>query len=201
MNFDKRRLPVIFLLAAALPAAFASEDPYSRIGSDSITVIEGDRWYLEEYDDRGRPIKGTQWAAGEVESLTSWLYEGDAPQCLTRLITDSGGSEETRYDGRGNEIHRVRKDVNGVTLSSRSRVWDDKRRETLRETTEKGITTREEWTYDEKDNLAERRIAKNGVPVLVAVYESESAWTETVYSKGEPIFTQRFEDGRRVAQP
>lgn len=192
---------IILCIVGILYTVSAAENEYSRINSDSMTVADETNWYLEEYDNLGRPSRSTRWEAGEIAAITTWLYQGNAPLCDTRIITDNDGSEETVYDSRGNEIKTEKKDLEGNLVSETLRYWDDKKRETERETRSNNITTREEWIYDDAGELSVRKLFKNGALILDAVYESEMVWTETVYASGKPILTERYENGRKVIQP
>ncbi len=198
MTAGRRALPtLLFALCACLSPA--AENSYARIGDDGITVISGNEWYLEEHDALGRPARAAEWKDGRISALTDWIYEGDAPICSSKVVTGDEGSVVTDYDSRGDEIRVERKNAAGVTLSVTERRWDGDRRETSRSVREGDVLTVEEWTYGEDGELESRRLERNGETVLTARYRSESEWTETVYLGGRAVFTQRFENGRRVA--
>ncbi len=201
MNPPYRSLHVALLFSGFFAALPAAENAYSRIGQDSMTVIDDTGWYLEEYDGLGRPFRGSRWENGEIVSRTDWTYPGDSAQCETSVTTGPSGSEETAYDSRGSEIRVTRKDEGGNVVSQTDRHWDEERREIARETRTGKTTTREEWQYADDGALTARKLYKNGVCVFTADYETETVWTETVYSDGSPLHSQRFVDGKKAAKP
>ncbi len=201
MNISCRSLLAAMLLSGVFASLPAAENAYSRIGQDSMTVIDDTGWYLEEYDGLGRPFRGSRWENGEIVSRTDWTYPEDSAQCETSIVTGASGSEETVYDSRGSEIRITRKDGNGNVVSQTDRVWDEGRREIARETRVGTATTREEWQYAGDGALTARKLYKNGVCVFTADYETETVWTETVYSNGSPLYSQRYVDGKKAVKP
>lgn len=185
--------------ALLLLAPVSAEPSYARIGSDGMTVVDSGSWYLEEYDSLGRPIRATQWTDAEISSVTTWLYDGDSPRCITRVMTYESGSIETGFDAMGNEIYVEEKDAAGTLVSATAREWDTARNELLRTTMAGGSTETLRWVYGEDGTLTERKFEKNGVVVLRAVYASDEDWTETLYRNGSPVLVQRYVNGVREA--
>ena len=186
--------------APTVPAPAASEPPavpaFSKVADDGYLVASTDIWYLEEFDQLGRPTTGTMWQKGTIAEQTSWLYPDDTQQAGMKVVTSASGSVEIEYDRAGNVVARTTSDASGKTTEIVTSSYDKENRLVISETVSGGATTRVEMQYG-KDEQRVKILYKNGQPVIKWSWADDENWTETVYRDGDAILTVDYVNGER----
>ncbi len=96
------------------PASAEEGRAYARATRESILLAGPESWYLEEFDERERPVSAVRWVAGEISEEYSWMYGEGSDVVRFALRTGKTFSEETSFDTRGNLERRVRKTQEGI---------------------------------------------------------------------------------------
>lgn len=189
-------LACIFLLFFPLGADDAPV--FTSVAEGSLVIAAEEVWYLEEHDVSSRPVSATLWKKGAIAERTSWLYERDSQSPAMKIITGADGSTETSYDTAGNIMRVTATDLRGDAASKLENTWNTDNLLAESVLTEGKSTTRMVYEYDADKKLREKKRYENGDLAVVYRYESDDNWTETVYSKSQPVFTTTYVDGVRM---
>jgi len=189
-------LACIFLLFFPLGADDAPV--FTSVAEGSLVIAAEEVWYLEEHDVSSRPVSATLWKKGAIAERTSWLYERDSQSPAMKIITGADGSTETSYDTAGNITRVTATDLRGDAASKLENTWNTDNLLAESVLTEGKSTTRMVYEYDADKKLREKKRYENGDLAVVYRYESDDNWTETVYSKSQPVFTATYVDGVRM---
>ncbi len=179
------------------PARAEGESAYARATRESILLAGPESWYLEEFDERERPVSAVRWVAGEISEEYSWMYGEGSDVVRFALRTGKTFSEETSFDSRGNLERRVRKAQEGAETRDEY-GYDGENRIVLSTSTDGSRVIQERFEYGEDGTVSKRTVYTDGVLSLVAVYENEDSWIETVYVDNEPALIVAYRDGVRV---
>jgi len=169
---------------------------FSHLGTDGVIIASATNWYLEEYDTMGRPITGTLWKSGIIAEQTSWLYDDKTQQVRTKITTSSTGSIENEYDRSGNIVTTIMTNLKGDTLKKVTNVYNKKNLLEKSETEENKNILLTQIDYD-GDEIKEKRMYKNDIPLITYTYRDGDNWSETVFKDGKPVLTVDYENGER----
>lgn len=140
-----------------------SDSVFSSIHRKGLIVADGNKWYYENYDRRGRPSFAVLYEAGKAVEKTEWFYKEKAHYPFQKKILKAAESEIFTYDESGRLICTER--------------YEKKR-----------LILREENAYTDIGKLKERTITK-GKNSERSVWEfaGDKAVSETKYRNGTKI--------------
>lgn len=171
---------------------------YSRISDAGMIVADAESWYLEENDLRGRPVRATRWKSGKVDTSTVWEYDGDGSHPKRKTETSANAINIFEYDASGNVLQEITYDSKGTQIRSLRIERDGKGRIVTETVVEAQGSSRIAFQYSDSGMILEKRIEKDEEIVSISSYTDEDSWTETVYKKGEAVFTAVYIHGARV---
>jgi len=169
---------------------------FSHLGSDAFIVASTTNWYLEEYDTLGRPVTGTLWKDNAINEQTSWLYDDETQQVKTKIVTSSTGSIEYEYDSFGNIVITVTTDLKGQTIKKTTNEYNKKNMLVKSGTEEGGNILLTQIDYNGEE-ITEKRMYKNDVPLITYTYRDSDNWSETIFKDGKPALVVEYENGER----
>lgn len=184
------------------PASDAAAGLWTNTGEDGIRMASKDRWYLEEFDDLGRPVSAVLWLKAEISERTKWVYEGASQMPAKKTVSGKDRTTETSYDEAGNELVVTVTAAAGPVISRTENRYDDKERLISTETVAGGKSTKTEFFCAADGSLERKTVSVDGVLVLECTYADSSGdnRSETVYDGGKPVLTVEYRDGSRTGR-
>lgn len=198
-------LALALAFAIGAPSAFALDGDaipvvYSSSGDDGVCVASKDAWYFEEYDGLSRPVSGVLWKAGEIAERTSWTYQGDGQQAFRKIVTAAGSSVIYEYDAFGNTLKTSALNAKGDITESTANEYDADGNLTLTVHEKGSDIERIELSY-ENGEQKEKRVFRNGEPVMLWQSTGKNDWTESMYYEGAVILVVEYANGVRKERP
>ncbi len=195
-----KRLVLLFFCILLFQGIFSeTENLYTHSASDGVIISGSNRWYLEEFDTRNRPVSGTLWEKGEILQRTNWLYfSDDSQQARTKVVTGMDNSTQTEYDEKGNTVRIQSSDGKGNAVSETVNVYSEKNQLLESSFTKEKTVTKTVFEYSSDDLIRMKEMYVNGELSIRYVYTTEENWTETIFRKSVPVLVETYEKGTRV---
>ncbi|MGW6691872.1 PA14 domain-containing protein [Streptomyces sp. NPDC054961] len=160
--------------------AITGESVYDEAGRVVAQRANDEAWTCTSYDVRGRVVKKTAPAYGNLPGrtvVTDYAVGGDP---LASKVTDENGSIATRIDLLGQEISYT--DANGVTSTA---TYDQVGRLTRDTTTVKGVSSTVAYAWSTANQLTDVKV--DGVTVATPAYDAATELAGVAYGNGSRL--------------
>lgn len=192
-----RSAAISSILFVFFPFICLAEGVHSRIGSDSLLIASQAVWYLEEYDEEGRPSNATRWIDGIIAERITWFYEAKSQFPVKKIATGADSSTETQYDSDGNEKSITVTGATGEIILKTVNEWLPSNRIKTKTTVDSLGSFREEYDYSADGVLTEKRVLKDLSLIQRIEYLEGEDRIESVFKDGVRVLAVMVKDGQK----